>query len=282
VQVAINAASVNQTIQLQKNIEIGDTAVRVNKDITFDGNGMTITAATVRGSSADNKNAAIVVSATGASVENVTIASTYASNPKHGIVVQGNSAISGVSLKNITVNGATAGFILNNSGVVVDGVSTIGSLWYGVGIDKAAQVTVKGANSHTEPVAIKNESNNVSSFTDEDGQYVRIRELSGGIVDQYTLASKVPIATVTVDGKGDGAFVSDREVAQVEVLAAGVAAIKSHWVEVKAPNGSLYYLTTMSGAGFSQTFDLRSAKSGVNNIPLDNNGRLVDGEYAIR
>ncbi len=290
VQVAINSADVNQVIQLQKDIEIGDRAILVNKQITLDGNNKTITAPTFRGLDGDNKNAAIVVTADNAIVENVSIASTYTGSEvrgaKHGIVVQRfdgpTQHVNNVKLNNITVTGASAGLILNNSTVTVDGISTIGGSWYGIGIDKGAQVTVKGVNSHAEPVAIKNESNNKSSFTDEDGQYVRIRDLSGGVVDQYTLASKVPIATVTVDGKGDGAFVSDREVAQVEVFAAGVAAIKSHWVEVKAPNGSLYYLSTMSGAGFSETFDLRNAKSGVNNIPLDNNGRLVAGEYTIR
>lgn len=60
-QAAVSAAVAGDEIRLEDNITLGDTAIRINKSLTIDGNGMTITAPEVRGANSSNKNANVTI-----------------------------------------------------------------------------------------------------------------------------------------------------------------------------------------------------------------------------
>ncbi len=196
-QAAIDAATAGDTLRLDADILLaasGTPTIRLTKPLTFDGNGKTITAPFARGALGGQDNTAIAVVSAGVIVKDLSLVSTDPTNPAHGIVVDGRPAVvDGVVLQNITTNGATAGVIINGAAVTIDGIATSGSLWYGVGIDKGAALTIQGITSHTETIHLKNDDNTGSTLTDVAGRY--LRTTSGG-ADFYVLGTETPPAPV--------------------------------------------------------------------------------------
>lgn len=279
-QLAINAATAGNEIRLDADLTITGTALRVNKAITLNGNGKTVTTPAIRGSGADNLNAAVVVSESGATVTNLNTVSTHSTNPRHGIVIGKFSTvhISGITLANVTAVGGTAGVIVNNATATIDGITTSASKWYGVGVDKGAHVTIKGANSHDETQHLKNDSTTQSSITDTANQYVKIK--IDATHAYHVLNNIVPVASVTVKGATDSLIAADgagTKALTVTGSATAPRALKQHWFEITAPNGTNYYAYSFGGTS-SHAFALQD----VAGIPVNGNGLLLSGVYKIR
>ncbi len=158
-QAAFDGASANDTIELNKNIEIaqGETAAHIDTPVVFNGNGFSITTLGTRINSPIQKNAALIVgsTATGTTVKNLTVAGSAATNggsASHGLIVH---QAQNVLLQNITAKNNAGGVMVNAAKVTIDGITTSGNAWYGINVDKTgAQLSIKGNNSHTEAAHI--------------------------------------------------------------------------------------------------------------------------------
>lgn len=129
---ALEAATDGQTVKLLKHITVtvnGQTPIyTIDKDITLDGNGKTITA---EGSKPVGSNHIILVTANGATVQNLTINV----NDKATSGIQAYEA-NHVELNNVSIkNSAGAAVIVNASSVTATKLTTTGSEWGGVNVD---------------------------------------------------------------------------------------------------------------------------------------------------
>ena len=278
-QAAVTDAKKGDTIRLDADVTLTDSSINLNKDdVTLKGNGHTIFAA-FTGTNGTPNAAALYIPASGVTVEGLTVDGTDGA-VLHGIQVY---RANDVALNNVTVtNNSKSGLLVNGSVVAVDSLTTINNAWNGVNVDNdGAHLTVTGVSTHQEPKAvhiyIDDRSGDVS-VDDKDGQYVYRKDVA---VDgkknttnaMYTLRSATPVATVVVDEAAE----------TVTVSAEDTTAIKSHWVEIKAPNGTLYYVTDMKATSSRATFALNTARDNDKNlIPVDENGKLLLGDYRIR
>jgi len=188
-QDAFDAATAGNTIVLNKNVVIanGGVAAHIDKALTFDGNGLSITTTGPRGSAGDQKNAALIVGSTASNVtvKNLTVegtATTNAANSSHGIIVHAGE---NVLLKDIVAKNNAGGVMINSAKVTIDTIATSGNAWYGVNVDKAGAVlTIKGVNTHTEAAALFVDNRAVGQVVDVDNRYDIIAQ---GASDVYIL-----------------------------------------------------------------------------------------------
>lgn len=135
---ALEAATDGQTVKLLKHITVtvnGQTPIyTINRDITLDGNGMSITA---NGTKPSGSNHIILVTANGATVQNLTINV----NDKATSGIQAYKA-NNVELNNVSIkNSAGAAVIVNASSVTATKLTTTGSEWGGVNVDNGPGTT---------------------------------------------------------------------------------------------------------------------------------------------
>ena len=172
-QAAFDAAHANDTIVLNKSIEIpaGGVAAHIDTPVAFNGNGLTIKTTSARGSAGDQKNAALIVgsTATGTTVKNLTVEGISGSSASHGIIVH---AAQNVKLLNITAKNNASGVVVNGAEVTIDGITTAGNNWHGINVDKpGAKLTIKGAISQNEAAPIFVDNRAIAQVVDTDERY---------------------------------------------------------------------------------------------------------------
>lgn len=140
-QSAINAANNGDTVKLIDNVSIAMTnvqpnngAITINKDITLDGNGKTITAT---GTKPSGSTHVILVTANGATVENLTI--DVDGKATSGIQAYKADNVSIDDVKIMDAYGAAV--IVNTSTVTASDLTTTGSGWGGVNVDNGDNTT---------------------------------------------------------------------------------------------------------------------------------------------
>lgn len=139
---ALADAKAGDVVKLLKHITVtvnGQTPIyTINKDITLDGNGMSITA---NGTKPSDSNHIILVTASGATVQNLTI--DVNDKATSGIQVYGAQA---VTLSNVSIkDSAGAAVIVNASSVTATKLTTIGSEWGGVNVDNGDGTTTSAS-----------------------------------------------------------------------------------------------------------------------------------------
>lgn len=139
---ALAKAQNGQTVKLLKDITVtvnGQTPIyTIDKDITLDGNGKTITA---EGSKPVGSNHIILVTANGATVQNLTI--DVNDKATSGIQVYEAQA---VTLSNVSIkDSAGAAVIVNASSVIATKLTTTGSEWGGVNVDNGDGTTTSAS-----------------------------------------------------------------------------------------------------------------------------------------
>ena len=135
---ALAKAQNGDVVKLLKDITVtvnGQTPIyTIDKDITLDGNGMSITA---NGTKPSDSNHIILVTASGATVQNLTIDV----NDKATSGIQAYKA-NNVELNNVSIkNSAGAAVIVNASSVTATKLTTTGSEWGGVNVDNGTGTT---------------------------------------------------------------------------------------------------------------------------------------------
>lgn len=122
--------------------------VDVNRSVTIDGKGFTITGPTAN----VTNNHAINVAANNVTIQNLTITGT-----SYGHNLQFYSVTGGV-VTNVTLsNGGKSGMTVNGSQVTISGVTTTNNLWGGINVDQGGGVTaiplltVNDVTTHTSP-----------------------------------------------------------------------------------------------------------------------------------
>ena len=194
---AINEAENGATIKLQKDVSLGATGtsagsgvLTINKDITLDGNGKTITADSGFSYNASNSRGeyhviGITNSAKNVTIKNLTIDgkndATAKTSARSGINIWSNADKINVAVENVTVkNCSTYGLTTTNADVTVNGLTTENNAWGGINVDSkqgAANLTVNAATI-TEDNSIYFEQSNASadvSATINNGSFQYIR-----------------------------------------------------------------------------------------------------------
>ena len=168
---ALAAAKNDDVVKLLKNINVtvnGQASIyTIDKDITLDGNGMSITA---NGTKPSGSNHIILVTANGATVQNLTIDVNGKATSGVQAYEANNVALNNVSIK----NSAGAAVIVNASSVTATKLTTTGSEWGGVNVDNGT------------------DTNGNASFT----------LVSGTVESVYTEAGSETTQTATVTIKG--------------------------------------------------------------------------------
>ena len=138
---AISAAKDNDTVVIvnsfsidMTNVQPNNGAITINKDITLDGNGKTITAT---GTKPSGSTHVILVTANGASVENLTI--DVDGKATSGIQAYKADNVSIDDVKIMDAYGAAV--IVNTSTVTASDLTTTGSGWGGVNVDNGDNTT---------------------------------------------------------------------------------------------------------------------------------------------
>ena len=192
-QAAFDTAVANDSVVLNENVVIDGKAAVINTKINFDGQNHTIKTINARGSSGDQKNAALIVSASGTTVKNVTVEGTAATTSSHGLIV---FAATGVVLTNITAKNNASGIVVNGSTVQASNITTISNTWNGINVDKTgAALTISGVNAHNETAAIWVDDRTVGTVVDTDSKYTKI---AAGAGDYYILDQTGPSVSFQV------------------------------------------------------------------------------------
>lgn len=155
------------TITLDDSFEVSAT-VQVNRPVTIDGSGETITAG-------GPISHVILITASNVSIKDLTVDGD--NNMLHGIQAY---VVTGITLDNITsINNGKSGILVNGSTVTVTDVTTSGNGWHAINVDQGsgvttvAALTIGGTNTHAETVPaiwVDNIAKNVS-VTDTDAKY---------------------------------------------------------------------------------------------------------------
>ena len=182
-QAAFDAATTGQTVVLNKNINIaaGEKAAVIKSDITFDGNGHSITTLGVRGLVGnEQKNAALIVERSGVTVQNLTVQGISGTNASHGIIVFSSD---NVTLKNIVARNNATGVVVSSSKVAINTIATSGNAWGGINVDKpGAVLTISGVNTHADAgtaPAIWVDNLAVGQVIDADSKYTKTNASTG-------------------------------------------------------------------------------------------------------
>ena len=172
IQAAIDAANNGDEIEIQSDITVTQQ-VNVNKDVTIDGNGFTVTPTFFKTS--NSNNASFGIHSSGVTIKNLTIDGTLGTN-LHGINIY---MVNGVLLDSVSVlNNDYAGIVVNGSIVTVNNIITAGNGWGGINVDQGTSVTteakliVNGTSSHNEAAHIWiDDARKVVSVVDNLNQY---------------------------------------------------------------------------------------------------------------
>lgn len=148
---ALAAVENGQTIKLEADIkatitEDNTAAIVINKDITLDGNGKTITALNGTGKDLDGKGIGHVIGVSGgakATIKNLTVDGNKIA--KHGIQAYSKTDTqSEATVEKVTVKDCTGyGFIANGSKMTATDITTTGNGWGGVNVSKGSGVELK-------------------------------------------------------------------------------------------------------------------------------------------
>ncbi|MCA9359573.1 hypothetical protein KC850_00870 [Candidatus Kaiserbacteria bacterium] len=182
VQEAIDAPTTGtgETIELTADITTG-SQITINKEITLDGNGHTISPTFAK--TTNSNNSVITIGSDNVSVTDLVIDGTGGTN-LHGINVYRSENVSIVDLTTINVNRTAV--LANGSEVDVENITTTGSGgggWSVMNADQGSNVTeptvltVRGVSSHDEPsplttphIKVDNTGKDVT-VNDVEGQY---------------------------------------------------------------------------------------------------------------
>lgn len=153
-----------------------DETLTVDRAITIDGNGKTVTAdSSVTGSG-------LLITGSDVTVSDLTVDAS-------GLAIQAIQAYvaTDVSLASVTAkNSMKSGIMVNGSTVTVSDVTTENNAWHGINVDQgsgvtsAAVLTVNGSSTHTEAGPdIFVDDNAKGSVVDTDEQYAQVAQAPG-------------------------------------------------------------------------------------------------------
>ena len=264
-QAAVEAAPNGATVALLADVTLsgsgkGDTQglLTINKSITLDGNGKTITATDVT-ADADDKGPSMINIEGGANVtvrdltiDGKEVGENPTDNTKHGLNVYGDTT--SVTVENVTIkNGNGYGIVVNGAQATINGLTTSANGWGGINVDSksgAASLIVKDADI-SEENSIKFEKSTGATSSPkgkiEGGTFQYIVNDIGGDELELTISGG-KFATGTYDGAID---VGD-------YLAPGLSIDGDG--SVYRPSGS-----TGSGGGGGSTGYAVSVSGGINN-----------------
>lgn len=147
-QAAVDGVDVGGVVTLMENVTT-NSQVTISKALTINGNSRSVTPTFTK---TDNSNNAVfgVTATSGVTLSNMTIDGAAGTN-LHGVNVYEST---GVVLNSLVVNNNDRyAVVVNSSDVAVDSINTSGNGWGGINVDQVtqpAQVTMSGVNSHTE------------------------------------------------------------------------------------------------------------------------------------
>ena len=151
---ALNVANTGDTIVLGSDITVLEEVV-IDKAVTIDGAGYTLSAHFNKTS--DSNNSAIGIVHSDVTIQNLIVDGT--GGPVWPIQLHGINVYlsTNVNLNTVTVsNFGGAGVVVNGSLVTVDDITTSGNAWGGINVDQGSGVTavttltVNGVSTHTE------------------------------------------------------------------------------------------------------------------------------------
>jgi len=154
IQAAIDASTNGDEIEIQSDITVGQQ-VNVNKDVTIDGNGFTVSPNF--GYTNNSNNSTFGIHSSGVTISNLTVDGASGTN-LHGINIYmvNNILLDGVSV----LNNDKSGITVNGSIVTVNNITTAGNGWGGINVDQGVGVTteakliIAGTSSHNEAAHI--------------------------------------------------------------------------------------------------------------------------------
>lgn len=225
-EAAITAAKENATVKLLKDITVktvekNSPIILLNKTLTLDGNGKTITAELgdiKPAEDAENKGMSHVLGlqAKDIVVKNLTINGGDAA--RHGVQTYGagNSA----TLENVTIKDCTGyGAVANGSILTVNGLNTSGNNWGGINVSKGSNVTNtptlqfnKGTLEEENKIQLDNVDGSsvvdtVVEFGDEAGPWHAEKSADGSIIKYLPGA---PIESITLNTESIKLEVGDK------------------------------------------------------------------------
>ena len=277
------------TITLDGSFSV-DATVEVDRTVSINGNGNTITAA------ASVTGSALLITGSGAvRISNLTV-------DGGGNAIQGIQAYvaSDVELASVTAtNSGKSGIMVNGSTVTVTNVSTSGNNWHGINVDQgsgvtsAAILTVEGTSTHSEAgpdIFIDNDAN--GSVTGSVAQYGLVKptpissayflnsatvsnevELTAALADEHiatiTLVDSFPVSAtvqvnraVTIDGS-DETITAGGAISHVILITASNVLIKDLTVDGddNMVHGVQAYVVT--GITLNNITSINNGKSGI-------------------
>ncbi|HMS93188.1 MAG TPA: Ig-like domain-containing protein [Candidatus Saccharibacteria bacterium] len=173
-EAAIDPASGKNIIQLGASFSV-DTKISLNRSLTLNGEGYTITSTRNNNPNDNSNNATLGINNTaGVTLNNLTVTRGAGQNI-HGINIWRSTAV----LNDVTITGFNNGgtkyglLVGENSQVTVYNITTSGNS-RGINVDKGApKLTVNGQSSHGESTAIFVDSSTTSYVVDTHSQYQR-------------------------------------------------------------------------------------------------------------
>lgn len=196
-QMALDSARSGDLIELDSDITAAKELNLVNDGVTINGNGHTIGAGFNK--TGNDNNSILGIKSDNVIVNNLKVDAGSASNNLHGINIY---QASGVVLNSVTAINGNTGVVVNGSTVTIDGINTSGNRWHGVNVDKnGAELTIKGANSHSEAYNLFVDDRSVGKINDLDHKYM-ITAVGAG--DVYVLDTSKP--TIVLNSPVDGSY----------------------------------------------------------------------------
>lgn len=282
-QAAVDAAVAEDEIRLETDVTLTQ-AVKVNEEVTIDGNGKTLT--TNWTDVYNGNNGALVITHDDVTVKNLKVTGQKLSF-LHGINVSGAE---NVTLRNNTIKNSAAGVNIGYSTVKVDTLTTSGNTWYGVGIDKNSAVEITGTSNHDEAEHVTNDNITNTTLADTNNQYVAVSQVGNKRIYKLgTIAAPVlnnPNITVNssqshgvATWSHSGEYVKHYEYREYNNLAAATADTTgtsgSYWTQTPTAksqnvgvswtgNKTLYYRVVAIGID-----NRRSAPSEIGTVVID-------------
>lgn len=174
---AVAAAVDGDTVMMTADIST-TKQVTITKEITFDGDGYTLSPQFTK--TGNSNNSAIgIISADNVTIQNLTIDGSGGTD-LHGINVYTSE---GVIVNNVASNHNRSGLVVNGSYVTVTDFSTAGNAWHGInvaqgsGVTDPAILTISNTSSHGEglptnvPHIFIDDTAQNAAVNDVDGQY---------------------------------------------------------------------------------------------------------------
>ena len=266
---AITAATTGDKIELNKNITL-TKMVFINKGLTVDGKGYTVTAPYSRTQDGLD-NAVLTINGDNVTLKNVTTANTSTNVKPHGVVVHNAR---GVVLENLTLKGGRAGVTIVGSGVTAKNIHTEGNAWGGINVDAGTtngSLVISGSNTHNDPgvpaLWVDNRPN--TSIVDTDNQYVK---QATGVKDFYYLDQTAPV--VTVNSPIDGSYSK----APVQVNATITDNNLRHYFYQVTRNGSVIKEEVVLSSGITNKVIYTTTQDGVYTVVVAARDKAGSGD----